>query len=76
MSALATYGAKVPYGAGIQLPIAAFPKGRAKIRMRNNDFVKVFIKTENGIRAFYPEEMNGVWIPKYEIGSNHREVIS
>jgi len=68
-------GTNIPFGSGIQLPLAAFPKGRAKISIRSNDFVKVFIKTENGIRAFYPQEMNGVWIPKIEFGSNQREVI-
>ena len=68
-------GTNVPFGSGIKRPLAAFPKGKARIRIRNNDFVKVFIKTGNGIRGFYPEEKNGVWIPKIEFGSNHREVI-
>lgn len=64
------FNAKIPFGITQILPLAAFPKGRARIRIRQGEFVKVFVKTETGVRGFYPEETNGVWIPKYELGEN------
>ena len=33
-------------------PIVNAPKGKMRVRMRNDDFVKVFIKNENSIREF------------------------
>lgn len=72
---MSAIGIKIPFGSGIQLPLSGFPKGRARIRIRNDDFIRVFIKTEDGIRGFYPEEKDGSWIPKIEFSSNRREVI-
>lgn len=58
------------FGVARQLPLASFPKGRKRIRMRNDDFVQVFVKNETGIRRFIVKELNGVWVPACEIGSN------
>lgn len=60
----------LPFGACEILPLADFPKGRARIRIRYDDFVRVYIKTESGIEAFYAQEMNGVWIPFQKISEN------
>ena len=55
-------------------PLKGFPEGRVKLRLRNKDFARAFVKTSNGIRSFIIAEQDGFWIPKWEQGSNHREV--
>jgi len=59
-----------PFGLAQILPLAAFPAGKKRIRIRPDEFTKVFVKTETGIRGFYPKEMNGVWVPGFEFGEN------
>jgi len=34
-------------------PILNLPPGKVKIRMRPNDYVKVFVRDDSGIRQFY-----------------------
>jgi hypothetical protein len=51
--------------------LRGFPKGRKRIRMRNNDFVYVFVRPkEGGIRKFLVEERNGEWWAVHEQGAN------
>ena len=68
--AATTYGAKIPFGVVNPKPIKDFPEGKARLRIRNYDFVKVRVKTATGIREFYPHEVNGFWIPLFETGRN------
>jgi hypothetical protein len=60
----------VPFGTGEPKPLKGFPEGKARLRIRSDDFVRVRIKTTNGIREFYPQEVNGFWVPFFEIGRN------
>lgn len=64
------HGENVPFGITQILPLAGFPSGKARIRMRNYEFVKVFIKTEDELIGYYPKYSHGVWIPGYVIGKN------
>jgi len=63
---------KVPFGVIKPLPMDGFPEGRVKIEIRPDEWVRIFIKTENGIREFTPKEEGGKWIPYFEKGRNHR----
>jgi len=60
----------IPFGLVEILPLSGFPQGKVKIKMRDDNFVKIFVKSENEIQAFYPEEKDGVWIPSYKIEQN------
>ena len=72
MAATYSISQRVPFGVGDPLPLEGFPEGRAKIKIRNDDFTKVYIKTKTGIHEFYPTEKNGKWIPLWEVGRNER----
>lgn len=63
------------WGVKERKPLKGFPEGRVKIRLRNTDFARAFVKTTSGIRQFIVAEVDGFWIPKFEQGSNYREVI-
>ena len=60
----------LPFGACEILPLAGFPKGRARIRIRDNDFVRVYIKTESGIKEYHVQEVDGFWKPLCLISEN------
>jgi len=65
------YGQKIIFGVVGPLPLRGFPEGRARIRLRNADFVTVSIRPpQGGIRRFYVEERGGAWLPAFEMGAN------
>lgn len=63
------------FGIRERKPLKGFPEGRVKIRLRNTDFARAFVKTASGIRQFIVAEVDGFWTPKFEQGSNEREAI-
>jgi hypothetical protein len=63
------------FGVCEKKPLCFFPSGRAKIRMRDEDFIRVFIKSKNGIRQFLVKECGDYWEPFCEQSANYREVI-
>ncbi len=65
-------GIPLVYGVVAMKPMEGFPAGRMRIRMRNTDYVRVFIRPpEGGIRHFaIRENGSGVWVPAVEIGAN------
>jgi hypothetical protein len=63
-------GERIPFGAVDPKPLKGFPEGKARLRIRAEDFVKVRIKTETGIREFFPDEVDGFWVPLFETGRN------
>lgn len=68
---MATFCTKhVPYGLATILPLRGFPPGKARIRLREDEFVRIRIRTRDGIREFHPEIVDGVWKPLVESGSN------
>jgi hypothetical protein len=63
---------------GVQKPkrLRGFPKGRKRIRMRNTEYTRVYVRPrEGGIREFTIYERNGEWWPLYEQGANVIEKI-
>ena len=66
------YGVNAPFGIVDPLPLEGFPEGRARIKMRTEEFVKVYIKTPTEIREFFPIISDGKWIPFCEVGRNER----
>lgn len=60
----------IVYGVHELMPLEGFPVGKIKIRLRHNDFAKVFVKTYNGIRAFYVKSDGCRWMPACEIARN------
>jgi hypothetical protein len=59
------------FGAGKPKRLRGFPRGRKRIRMRNSDFVRVYVRPpEGGIREFRVEERNGEWWAIHEQGAN------
>lgn len=63
----------VVFGAFTPLPLKGFPAGKVRLKIRNDDFVRAYVKTEQGIECFIIAEEDGFWIPKYKQGANHRE---
>jgi hypothetical protein len=62
-----------PLAWGVQKPkrLRGFPKGRKRIRMRNQDYVRVYVRpAKGGIREFRVEERNGEWWAVHEQGAN------
>lgn len=55
------------------LPLEGFPEGRARIVIRPDQWIRIFIKTKTGIREFYPKEENGKWVPYFEKARNERQ---
>ena len=51
-------------------PIVGLPEGRARVRLRNEEFAQVFVKTSTGIRRFYISDVGRNWIAEIEIASN------
>ena len=52
-------------------PLHGFPNGRIRLRLRPNDFASVWVRTPDGIREFYIEDIGEKWIPAFEKGRNH-----
>ena len=53
-------------------PLANFPKGKIRLRVRNTDFARAFVKTETGIRQFIVKDTGETWEPMLEQGRNER----
>ena len=66
---------EVLFGITPVLPLALFPSGKVRIKMRNNQFVRVFVKQPTGgIREFAVKRCGDYWVPSFEVGANIREV--
>jgi hypothetical protein len=70
------YGAlhdAIQYGNKLPLPLFGFPSGQVKIKIRQDDFVFVYIRNKSGITKFAVTEKYGYWIPIYALEMNKRE---
>ena len=64
-------GIKVVVGITERLELRGFPAGKKRIRMRAGRAVVIFVRPpEGGVREFYIKELDGVWVPAIEAGSN------
>lgn len=66
------YAKPIPFGIVEPKPLRGFPSWRAKIKMRNEEFVRIYVKTANGIQCWIPKEENGFWVPGHNQGENKR----
>ena len=65
-------GETVLFGVNTAPPkgMQGFPPGRIKVRQRNNDFARAYVRTPDGIRQFVIKEIDGAWVPFCEQGRN------
>ena len=63
---------------GIHEPLRPlrFPKGKIRWRIRQDNFVKAFVKTESGIVGYIVKREGNYWVPCVRLGENKREEIS
>lgn len=65
------FGPEPVFGIVEPLPLAGFPAGHTRIRMRNNEYVRVYVRPpEGGVRQFAVSEIFGQWVPVCELGAN------
>lgn len=66
-------GVRLVLGVVEPMPLADFPRGWVRIRMRARRPVEVFIRPfEGGIRKFLIREEDGKWLPAIAVGANVR----
>jgi len=65
------------FGVATPLPLKGFPRGRVRLRMRNDDFLVAFVKSARKIRRFIVAEKDGFWIPMIgcEQAANYKVVV-
>ncbi len=64
----------IPFGVFAFAGMRGFPDGRKRVRMRNNAFPMVFVKTATSIRQFVPRLQDGILVCDYKLeqGANYR----
>lgn len=65
-------GKTIAFGTDAPLPLKGFPRGKYRVRLRPNELAEVYVKTEDGIRKFAAEIVDGHWTPIAEIARNIR----
>ena len=67
-------GIPIVFGVKNPKPIVGAPEGRQRLRMRNTQAAKLFVKTANGIRSFVLKEDGDHWAVALELeqGANYR----
>ena len=64
-------GLNIVYGVHKPKPLVNFPAGKVRIRQRNTDFVRVYVKPPTGgVRSFCVVDEYGAWCRGPEQGSN------
>lgn len=67
-----TAGRQFVLGVAEPMPLKGFPPGKVRICLRPGEWANAFVKTADGLRAFYVEAKNGCWMPGPEIARNLR----
>jgi hypothetical protein len=68
------YGLNLVFGVRDMRPIYGAPPGRQRLRMRNDEFASLFVKTHRGIRHFMLLDCGDHWKPHAEQARNMRSV--
>ena len=65
-----------PHVFGVQTikPLRGFPSGKVRIRMRNDAFAQIYVKTPDGIRQFVAKDYGDYWECSHEQGGNERRM--
>lgn len=62
--------ADIPFGTGPVPKLEGFPEGKTRIRQRQYDTARVFVRNESGIVEFVPQRVDGHWEPLLEVARN------
>ena len=66
-------GLTIVFGVVPVRPIVGLPHGKVRVRLRNNDFARVFVRNGYGTRQFViGVNEEGMWYPAAEQGRNVR----
>lgn len=65
-----TFGPQVVFGAHLEKPLAGFPPGKIRLRMRSTEFLQAFVRNADGIQHFYVGDDGNHWVPRFKIGEN------
>lgn len=68
----AIIGKSIVFGVPESKPLSGFPTGKVRLKLRNDDFAKAYVRTASGIRVFHLEDSGEHWIPALEQGRNER----
>lgn len=64
---------KLAFGIPKEIKLDGFPKGKIRIKARGVCFLKVYVKTDEGITGYYVSERDdGVLTPAFIFGKNAR----
>lgn len=55
-------------------PLRGFPTGKVRIKMRNTEYAKFYVKTPEGIRQFVAKDYGDYWECSHEQGRNERRM--
>lgn len=72
-SALIHHGKALVFGSVPRKPLRGFPRGRIRIRIRNDEFALVYVKNAAGTVAYYVEDTGKWWEPSHMKEANHRQ---
>ena len=54
-------------------PLKGFPPGKIRIRLREEDLVRVYVwRKQRGIKEFLVKEVEGHWVPYLQVGENFK----
>ena len=67
-----THGIPAVFGLAPILPLVGFPAGKVRIRQREDEFTRVYIRTVEGIREFTAIDAGDHWTPGPETARNTR----
>ena len=65
-----------PHVFGVQelKPLHGFPAGKVRVKLRNNDYAKFYVRTPDGIRQFVAKDCGDFWQCSHEQGRNERRM--
>ena len=67
-----TIGEKLVFGNIVPLGLKGFPPGRYKVKLRCDEFARVYVRDHDGIRVFAVKEEDGYFVPGIEMERNLR----
>lgn len=71
---MTTFGTTVVLHNEPTRPLRGFPPGKVRIQRRPNDALRIFVKTECGIRQYLATEKDGYWEPLFVVSENERRI--
>lgn len=69
------FGRPLVFGAVAEnkrLHLSGWPSDKVRLKFRPDEFARAFVRMPNGIREYFVEERDGVWVPGPELARNER----